>query len=812
MNLYFLGGYNNYYNRQVKKFNTAILTETGLRNNYNTYILGSQLGVRNFDYANGISTTQIVNGWEGGTPDYCLAYSESTGLMESAWFVTEADYQRNGQYRIHLRRDIVAENYSAVLGAPTFIEKATPTDINDPAIFNNENMTFNQIKMREQLLKDESKCAWVVGYVPRDTVYDGAITASYQVAGSADITVETLGDYAFYEYVNTPTTASIENQYRVRWNTTGVAALNPSYSANVITRFDNRGSSAGWQVYGPYSSAFELTSLKGPSNIVMYNSGGNSYTLNGPGITQNRKLTEAYGAQIDTINTTLRNVYNRLTPEQFAEILNENGKVIYERSTGFYYRLRANVINTNQYGTDIVPVGSNLFLLMQQIALSVEGMNGNADANSFSIDWTGVQFQLELDNVYGEIKTTLRNDRYHLDDSPYDMFAIPYPVDEAINIYQNGVEYVTSANPMAAITIATAIMPSEGSGTIYDLQLLPYCPVSYALRNGTIDLGNASYSAILDNEDRPVNVVLWARTSSRTFDIELSIPKGQTVLERKINNETKKYRLCSPNYAAASDFSAEMNNGVEYVNVDFNYKPFNPYIHLNINYKGLYGADYNDSRGLILGGDFSLPQVTSAWANYQLQNKNYQSMFDRQIENMEVNNKMARMSETVGAITGAVGGTLGGATTGALVGGPIGAVAGGVAGGLASTAGAIADRYYNEQMREEVMDYTKDMYEMNLQNIQAIPQALAKTSAITLNNKYFPFVEFYECTETEKNALINKITYNGMTIGRIGVIADFVNENETYIKGKLIRLDTLATDYHTAIEIAAEINKGVFIK
>lgn len=62
---------------------------------------------------------------------------------------------------------MVADHYDELLNAPMYIEKATITDVNDPAIFNTEGLTLNQIKKSETLLKDETNCPWIVGYIPK---------------------------------------------------------------------------------------------------------------------------------------------------------------------------------------------------------------------------------------------------------------------------------------------------------------------------------------------------------------------------------------------------------------------------------------------------------------------------------------------------------------------------------------------------------------------------------------------------------------------------------------------------------------------
>lgn len=154
---------------------------------------------------------------------------------------------------------------------------------------------------------------------------------------------------------------------------------------------------------------------------------------------------------------------------------------------------------------------------------------------------------------------------------------------------------------------------------------------------------------------------------------------------------------------------------------------------------------------------------------------------------------------------------MGGALTGALVGGPIGAVVGGLVGAGASAAAGIRDYQLSEQLRQEAIDYSVDQFGYQLGNIKALPNSLTRTSSLTYNNKLFPFLEFYSCTDEEKTALENKLKYNGMTVMRIGTIQEFLRSEPSYIKGKLIRFEGTYNNFHVVNEIANEINKGVFI-
>lgn len=347
---------------------------------------------------------------------------------------------------------------------------------------------------------------------------------------------------------------------------------------------------------------------------------------------------------------------------------------------------------------------------------------------------------------------------------------------------------------------------------------MPYCPVQYAWNDEDhyLDLAKTKYSIITDSNSKKVSAIVWCRNSNFNFNISVNLPDINDAVEKKIASQTEVYRLVSPNYSSAFQFDPYKNGGVNMIRIDCSYKPFNPYIRLAPVFNELYGygGEY-DSRGLILSGDFSISQLSNAWANYELQNKNYQAMFDRQIQNMETNNKYQRINEIANAITGAGGAALSGSMTGAMLGGlggpagmAIGAGAGGAAGMLFSGGAGIADILINEKLRGEALDFTKDQFGYQLGNIQALPTALAKSTAITINNPLIPMLEFYDCTYREKQALRNKIKYNGMTVMAIGTMSDY---GPGYFKGKLIRLEGIADDFHIINAISSELNKGVYL-
>ena len=289
------------------------------------------------------------------------------------------------------------------------------------------------------------------------------------------------------------------------------------------------------------------------------------------------------------------------------------------------------------------------------------------------------------------------------------------------------------------------------------------------------------------------------------------------VPNKKIDNICNKYRLVSPNYSGQFEFTAAANDGISGFKINCTYMPINPYIRVAPLFGGLYGEEFNDARGLICGGDFSLPAVNDAWVAYQQNNKNYQAIFDRQIQNLEFTNDINRKMDVINAITGTVQGTTAGAMAGSSF-GPWGAVIGGAVGGIASGIGGAADVAINESMRQEQRSFTEDVFALNLGNIRAQPYSLSKTTAFTANNKIFPILEYYTCKEEQKNLVARQIAQYSMSVGALGELKDYISNTwayndiraRRYIKGKFIFINNVPDDWHMLAAINEEMQGGIY--
>ena len=209
-----------------------------------------------------------------------------------------------------------------------------------------------------------------------------------------------------------------------------------------------------------------------------------------------------------------------------------------------------------------------------------------------------------------------------------------------------------------------------------------------------------------------------------------------------------------------------------------------------------------------------MTQVQDSYINYLLNNKNYEAIFGRQLQSLDLQQKVAKTQDWVNYIGGIVGAGGAGAASGALAFGGVGAgVVGGIS-ALASGIGGAFDIANNQKLRADARDSTVTIHNLQIGNIQAMPDTLTKVGAQNQNNKLYPFVEIYKCTQTELEAFENQIKYSGMTVGVTDTLNKYYNANPdastNFIQADVIRLE-IPDDNHVIAMIADELRKGVYV-
>ena len=796
----------------------------------------------NFNPSDGVNTNQIIN-WDGDIPDYIVA-SETGDDINSRWFVIEAARKRGQQYELTLYRDTIVDYYESIKEADIFIEKAMirDSDTSNPLLFNTENMSFNQIKYNDVKLYDKTKCPWLIGFISKDFKVDGG-TVSIPSKNTPSTVPNAFNVPSFaasefskndgkwqvppfqkignvgYEYVLTsPNTNNPGILSPMAWryiSTTYNAVQNGAYVKYTDSSpFDSGGYSAILQTNMKTDELYNPNpKLGGKSRFEVYND--NSINWGNP-----------YGLISIQLQDYLNKKYKVVLDSWFESYYYPNEILVYSEDTGKLYKGTRSTISAKE----VIPTAfletkdADDLQLMNTIRNSfstsipdstVEMKVNNISNTSFKIISNGEFYKYDFKEESAYNYTIDITQRDSLTDQPFDMFCIPYS-DEFEYVNPQGNVIGTSSKEINLNIVQSISRQGGGTPAIYDIQLVPYCPIINNVyeEDGKphISLDGISYTEIKQtegNNEYTVGYLYWANKSKGSFNINYTIPDVLNASEKKVKSMTEFCRLTSPSQGSEFIFDPMKNNGVNSFLVQYYYKPYQSNIRIvpTWNQNSLYATSniQNSQDGLIIMEDMSLSQVTDKWAEYELNNKNYRSAFQRQIQSMELDKNWSLGTGIANTLVGSVAGAAGGFM---LSGGnPIGAIAGGVA----SLGGGITDLIQQQVLKNDAIDLTKDNFNFMLGNIKALPLQLNKTSSFTPSNSLVPILEFWSATDKEKNIAENKIIFNGMTIGAIDNLYNYKTIGNAYFKGQLIRIYDINDDFHLANTIAKELHQGIYL-
>ena len=148
-------------------------------------------------------------------------------------------------------------------------------------------------------------------------------------------------------------------------------------------------------------------------------------------------------------------------------------------------------------------------------------MSGNY--TTFTATNASDSYAIQLNQVGVSLYVDLNSDRAHLNDAPYDMFCIPFS--DKLKLRYGATEFTCSKN--IALSMATEIAKDLGSGTVYDVQLLPYCPnrtlvVNSSSPSSVLDLARVKYDLIKESStNNPKSAVIWCTES--TFQVPITV-------------------------------------------------------------------------------------------------------------------------------------------------------------------------------------------------------------------------------------------------------------------------------------------------
>lgn len=766
--------YNNYYNREIK----APLPNV---TDYQNYLYAS-LGQTNFNPNDGVSTHHDVT-LDIDDGDYLIVATGNS--VVSRWFIVDHSRicrgQSAGLYRLQLLRDVIADNYNATLNSTCFIERAIVDDDN-PLIYNSENINTNQQRKSAELLKDDTKMAWLVGFVNREAE---AKTISINSTVVPDFKVDSLDDWAYYKYVDHTLTKKLSGVTRVyvRPNVSRDYQVATFTSTQVTVQTDPNSTFSNY-FYNGSTYDFKMYLL------------GNKSTVNGK-VTQS--IPDYFADLPDYQNNT-----------DFTALLNMQGKII-QVGTNTFYKIDYDETPYSQETFITEDKGtSNLYTTLQGI---FKGYDKYVSGNGrYKVTVSATKRTLKLTAVVeGEYTIDYPAKTGHLinKNAPFDVFYIPYSDDMSIQVGTS----VISANKQFALSIASELRRTL-AGDCYDIQLLPYTSMTgYTVTGKLFDINSTDtkrYTPIKKGTET-VYWMFWSTSNEKSFTIQHTIP----VLNKKVQNQCEMYRLCSPNYNGQYEFSVAKNDGVDYFNVDITYLPVSSYIHVAPNLKGLYG-EYSDNGpiGLICKGEFSITSVTDQYIQFMQNNKNYENIFRAEIATNDKSHEIQVHQERIANWLGAAAT---GVQTGAFVGGVVG-VGMGIGAGLLTGIAGESDINYGNELYELNKKYKQDVHNYQLDNIKAMPNSLSKVTAYTKNNQLFPVLERYDATDKEKEAVAQNVIDYSMNVGVIGKPQDYIdnewsyngNTSRGYFKAQLIKIDL--NTYHESDAISTELARGVYFK
>ena len=718
----------NYSQRIVYKLNNI----NEYKEKFNVY---EEHYIRNFTFNDYINTEITINLLDSEFRPNYLILCDDLDNIKSRWYIINMSLKSGlKQHTLSLRRDIITDKIDKLYEMDNILINRGYCNITNPAFFNKENISVNEIPQDLTLLKDYTKSAWLVAYVANNN--DNALkTVKF---GSTKLNI-------VKEFNNLSEVDSLFKDKYLYQNSTTLS-LKTKSTLNPISTFYTRYIISTGGIYADnYTNTSNNTRIVRPDSVskeTIYN----------------------------TIKPLVATIYNNISKNFINQY---NGKLI--KCGTKYYKIS---FSFEDYSTYIS--NTTIEQAIKKINCSIEQYNTDVEEQNYYLRLLNC---LKLNYSLEEITTntfeySISTNRRKTN-ACYDIICSPLSgkytrnTGENLTIQENNV-----------IELYKQLSTYWGSA-LYDVQILPFCPIPDLVdSNGVITMTTGNVGVLYDDITTYVDgiiqfstvLVCYARDIDITFNIENSIDIDTT---SKVDYLTTKFKLISPNFSSEYELPVWENFGIDYFNVDMTLLPNSPWIKINPIYNYLNGKDLDDNKGLIISGSLSITTVSNAWTEYVLQNSNYSQIFESQIAYQEYQNKMSLISSGIQSGVKALG-------TGVTA-GLINPIAGIVTGVSSAIAGGI-DLAVQNDMNNRQIAYQREQWNLQNGNIKAKPNTLSKITSINRNFKYFPYIVKYTCTDIEKEQVDKYLHLYGMNINQIGTIKDYNKENY-YISCTLLDKD-----------------------
>lgn len=729
------------------------------------------------------------------------------------FFVTGYTQLSGVKYQLSLLRDVISENPSLWQQETAYISAGLATDYNK---YKRWDLPYTNTKVKEDRLNINGKSSFFVYYVNTQSLKSENNT---NVLSEEDLKISytSIPGITGYDY-RVANIAELDNSQLINYTGNDVGAINTIKDVNVSFNwvgdipytklplsgryYDGPYTTGKWYKYKmtynleePAENSFSYSVLdaegKEPSYYVDADNALTGNVLHVPMLLNNLMVYNFenrvgffnnYGNskydmrdQLKSVMTSYFSSFNPQNQETVSSVDKYVGKIIYneadkkvytvDKSTSDYqlggnlhknyYTAFVNTIKNISFPYYFIKDGNST------INYGADDIKGYGNFISYTANQSIIRYTLRELGVATSFNFNFKANTRKL----------PRSSVRCVNIVSDDTENGISDSDIAQILMLAQANPTNSAadtGRILDVQFLPFSMATATNENFKIN-------------DTPIKAMFLDAD-------DLDFYTDMTDLT-EINKECDTIKIVSPSRASQYLFRPYNNDGIMEFKTKITLRPYNTIIYVRPSTKGLLMYDYDDKDCLIISEDFSLTAVTSAWTNYIYNNRNYNDVFERQIQGREFERTWERKIEeaqkksdewTSRNISAQKASTY----TGNL---PI----------ISSVAGAIGtafqdqtylqmaqiDRQYNEALYQEGVQISRDLFNLQLENIQSQPLVPSKIS--TLDAKLLPgvYLEYYSSNPSELQAINDFYKFNGNRVDAYGTFSQYLG---WFVRGKII--------------------------
>ena len=786
-----------YYNPDFKYTNRKIITISEADDAKST-----KINVVHFDTPDTINGHIIYNlGALPSLPTYLVDND-----TDRRFFVTGYTQLSGVTYQLSLLRDVISENPLLWQQETAYISAGLATDYNK---YKRWDLPYTNTKVKEDRLNINGKSSFFVYYVNTQSLNNGVLSEE-----DLKISYTSIPGITGYDY-NVANIAELDNSQLINYTGNDVGAINMVKDVNVS--FNWVGDKpytkiSGKQVVGPYATgkwykykmtynleepaenSFSYSVLdaegKEPSYYVDADNALTGNVLYIPMWLNNRVsglqniagFFNNYGNSKydmrDQLKAVMTSFFSSLNPQNQDAVSSVDkyvGKIIYNEADKKVYTVDKSTENyqlggnlhKNNYTAFVNTIKNISFPYYfvkdgdSTINYGKKDIKGYGNFISYTANQSIIRYTLRELGVATSFNFNFKANTRKL----------PRSSVRCVNIVSDDTENGISDSDIAQTLMlaqTNPINPATDTGRILDVQFLPFSMATATNENFKIN-------------DTPIKAMFLDAD-----DLEFYTDMADLT---EINKECDTIKIVSPSRASQYLFRPYNNDGIMEFRTKITLRPYNTIIYVRPSTKGLLMYDYDDKDCLIISEDFSLTNVTSEWTNYIYNNRNYNNVFERQIQGREFERAWERRVEeaqkksdewTSRNISAQKANTY----TGNL---PI----------ISSVAGAIGtafqdqtylqmaqiDRQYNEALYQEGIQISRDLFNLQLENIQSQP--LVPSKITTLDAKLLPgvYLEYYSTNPTELQAIKDFYRFNGNRIDAYGTFNQYWG---WFVRGKII--------------------------